>query len=644
MLTKTKEMTVTELNAKKKVVCDVECYIDYFMIGFKGVESGVTRAYEMYEGQPLDVAAVRRTLLACTIITFNGINYDMPMVALSLKEGTTNAMLKRASDAIITANLRPWQFAELFGAEISPKVDHIDISEVAPGVMISLKQYAARMHSKRLQDLPIEPSASITPEMRPLLKDYNLNSDLPATIDLWRALTKEGDNVIAIREHIGMETRLDLRSKSDAQVAETVIKTEIQRVTGGRLYPPKITPGTSYRYRPPAFIKFFSKVLQDQLAAVCESEFVVREDGKIAEPAVLKGTAKPVVINGRGYRMGIGGLHSMEKSTSHWADDNTLLRDVDVVSFYPELIRKCGLAPKNMGLNFTRIYGGWIDRRVAAKASGQTTVAQTLKIFLNGTFGKLGSPYSVLYAPDLLIQVTLTGQFMLLMMIERMEAAGIPVVSANTDGVVMKFDAALDAKRIEIVKQWETEADFKTEETRYAALCSKDVNNYIAIKEKGGYKSKGEYAAFGLAKNAEHEICNDAVFAYLQHGVPVQHTVHTCNDIRKFILAVKVTGGGVWGEPEDPASQYLGKVVRWIYREYETRDIRYKKANKTGGFNKVGKSDGALPMMILPDEIPQDLDRDRYVEKARGILEDLGITPDMHARIGSFPNRDLFNG
>ena len=57
---------------------------------------------------------------------------------------------------------------------------------------------------------------------------------------------------------------------------------------------------------------------------------------------------------------------------------------------------------------------------------------------LNGTFGKTGSPYSVLFAPEMMIQTTITGQLALLMLIEHLETASISVISANTDGIVIQ--------------------------------------------------------------------------------------------------------------------------------------------------------------------------------------------------------------
>ncbi|KKS65278.1 MAG: hypothetical protein UV34_C0020G0001, partial [Parcubacteria group bacterium GW2011_GWB1_42_6] len=37
-----------------------------------------------------------------------------------------------------------------------------------------------------------------------------------------------------------------------------------------------------------------------------------------------------------------------------------------------------------------------------------------------------------------MIQVTITGQLALLMLIERLELCGVPVISANTDGLVVE--------------------------------------------------------------------------------------------------------------------------------------------------------------------------------------------------------------
>src|SRR5690606_23235893 len=55
------------------------------------------------------------------------------------------------------------------------------------------------------------------------------------------------------------------------------------------------------------------------------------------------------------------------------------------------------------------------------------TNADSLKITINGSFGKLGSMWSILFSPNLLIQTTVTGQLALLLLIEWLEAEGIQV-------------------------------------------------------------------------------------------------------------------------------------------------------------------------------------------------------------------------
>jgi hypothetical protein len=623
---------------QRTVTLDIECFIDYFLVKFRDVVTGKTRHFEMFEGQELDLPSIKRVLLSCRIVTFNGTNYDLPILMYAFA-GNGCAALKRATDTIIHGGdngkgMRGWQFEQQFNVKVWTAIDHIDLMEVAPGVMVSLKQYGGRMHSKLLQDLPFDHDASITPEQRPVVVDYCGNDHI-TTADLWHWLTRGKDDVIAIRERIGADLGIDLRSKSDAQMAEAAIRREVEKLKGEKIFKPEISAGTRYRYKAPAFLSFRTEQMQTVLANICSADFIVKGDGKIAEPAVLDGLT--VSMGTSVYAMGIGGLHSCEKSTAHFADDDLLLVDRDVASFYPMLIKMCGLAPRNMGPLFTRVYSAWIDKRIAAKRAGDTTTAQTLKIFLNGIFGKLGSRFSIVYAPDLLIQVTLTGQLVLLMLIEALELAGIPVVSANTDGIVIKCPKAMKDICDSIIAKWERSTGLETEETQYKALFSRDINNYIALKKSGGYKAKGAFTAAGLQKNPTNEICNIAVARFLEHGVPLAHTITSCDDVRKFLTVRQVNGGGTYD------GEYLGRVVRWVYGLGETRDIRYRKANpKTGTHNKVAGSDGAMPLMTLPDEVPLLIDYDRYIKEANDILNDVGFRDEHLQNIRLFPNYDLF--
>ena len=270
--------------------------------------------------------------------------------------------------------------------------------------------------------------------------------------------------------------------------------------------------------------------------------------------------------------------------------------------------------------------------------------AESLKINLNGSFGKFGSPYSVLYSPNLMIQTTITGQLSLLMLIERAELAGMPVVSANTDGFVTKVPRARKAEFDAMVFDWECETGFGTEETEYASLHARDVNSYVAVKQdsKTGERSakrKGAYAeagpglpgAAGQKKNPDMDISTDAAVAYLTHGTPIEKTVRACTDIRKFVTVRRVTGGAKQND------EYVGKTIRWYYATGNRGPLLYVKDNKT-----VPSSMGAKPCMELPDSLPDDIDYERYIREAYAILQDVGlqgIDPSLRGRSGTFIGR-----
>lgn len=585
----------------RTLILDTEVYPNFFYAAFLDADTGEEASVEVSAGETINLAKLRR-LLRNRLVTFNGIGFDLPVLRVALAGESTERIFK-AAESIITRNLRSWQFDKAWPVARPLEVDHIDLIEVAPG-MASLKLYGGRMHSRRLQDLPIAPGTIVTDEQKQQLRTYCRN-DLDTTLDLYRKLLPQIELRAAMSDQYGM----DLRSKSDAQIAEAVLVHEV----GGEVLRPVVEPGTSYRYQVPAFVSFQTPELQALLERIAAAEFVVADTGSVLEPEVLH----TEVSVGQGvYRMGIGGLHSSETGQVVMADADHVLLDRDVASYYPAIILRLGLAPAQMGQDFLRAYRGIVDRRLAAKRSGDKVTADTLKIVVNGSFGKLGSKYSKLYSPDLLVQVTVTGQLCLLMLIESLEAAGIRVASANTDGIVIRCPKALTRTMDAIVGAWESVTGFDTEATDYQAVYSRDVNSYIAVKDDGSVKLKGAYAGTGLAKNPANVIAIDAVVRWLVDGTPIRQTIRECADIRKFVTVRSVKGGAV-----DQAGQYLGKVVRWYYALGVSGALKYK----TNGYT-VPRSEGARALMDLPEVFPVDVDFDWYEREALSVLRDIGAT------------------
>jgi DNA polymerase elongation subunit (family B) len=291
------------------------------------------------------------------------------------------------------------------------------------------------------------------------------------------------------------------------------------------------------------------------------------------------------------------------------------LADWDVASYYPNIILAQRLAPKHLGPDFLRVFEQIVDRRIAAKRSGDKVTADTLKITINGAFGKLGSKYSFLYSPELLIQTTLTGQLALLMLIERMEGAGIKVVSANTDGIVLYGPRSFESAMEVVAWDWMLDTSFELERTDYRALASRDVNNYLAVKLDGSVKGKGVFAPAGLAKNPDCQIIYEAAAKRIATGVSIEQTIRNCRDVTKFVTVRRVTGGAVWN------GENLGKAVRYYYATSvpSEQTINYAKNG-----NKVPKSQGCRPLMELPQELPSDIDYAVYELEAERLLCEVG--------------------
>jgi hypothetical protein len=657
--------------AKPVAFVDTEMYPNYWLLLIRPQGGQVVR-FALRAGECFDEAAaarIRYLLGLFTLITFNGIYYDMPMIGAAIG-GYNCEQLKWVSDSIIVKQIKHW---ELGIPEFRPD-DHIDIMEVLPGAG-SQKQYAGRIHCKTMRDLPYEPDAYLTEAQIAEVESYCEN-DLSVLEDLYTAVQPQ----LNMRVRMGAKYGLDLRSKSDAQMGEAIIKSECEKILGQRIYKAEVDWNLKFRYQPPAYLSFQTPEMIGVFAAVKEAIFTIGPSGAVVMPPQLEGLE--VALGKVTYRMGIGGLHSKDKRSVYRSDADHVLIEIDVASYYPNLILNSEKWPASLGPTFRVVYKDLKDNRLKdknlekkLKKAGDTTSPAAIqahndneggKVSINGPFGKLNNFYSVLRAPEMFIQTTVSGQLSLLMLIEWMELQGVEVISANTDGLLLRCPRPQVGNARAIIMHWELSTGLEMEETEYATIYRRDVSNYFAIKTSGEVKRKGEYSTAGLVekKNPDVEICADAVSSFLSKGTPILYSLAACRDIRKFVTIQKVTGGAVklWGEgpskdtpvkdmgprllahgwrfegrrwhhgelalkardayrfcfpPQQP--EYLGKVVRWYYSVNAPGPIIY---NDSG--NQVSLSYGAKPCMTLPDEFPTDIDYQWYLTKCESILKEVG--------------------
>lgn len=591
----------------RTLVFDIECYINYFLASLKDIETGDYWEYEMYNDElaPGSRTDLENLLRHNKIITFNGIKYDMLVTTLFL-EGKGNIDLKKASDDIIMNRLMPWDFERKHGVSVGD-YDHIDIIELAKG-QASLKLYGARLGAQKLQDLPIEPDSPIMPDQPPLMRKYCRND-----LELTELLFREVEGGINLRQAMSEEYEIDLRSKSDAQIAEQVINSEYYKIERKKLQ--KVDAEKSYKYVPPNFVFFQTEQFKHLLNIAATVDFNIDKNGNVEMPLALH---KVIEVGDKGYQMGIGGLHSVDEGGSFYSNDDYTLIDIDVTSYYPNCILNANLVPKHIGQTFTTIYQSILDKRVDAKKKMKgldknsdeykhwDTIQGSLKITINGLFGKFGNKYSKVYSPDLMFHTTVTGQLCLFMLIEQFNIKGIQVVSANTDGIVIRIHNNDRDYLTQLIQWWEKSTGFNMEYNYYKSIHFRDVNNYMAVTEDGYTKGKGIFTKVSLDKNPANPIIGDAVKEYIVNGTDPYTYITECKDIHKFLEVRTVKGGAV------KDGNYLGKAIRWYHSASTDTPIEYK----TNG-NQVANSERSTPLMDLPANgwMPSDIDHDWYLRK-----------------------------
>ena len=594
-----------DYTAKTSVGLDVEVYPNFFLVCFKRFSDGRRLAFEMSSRSEFDAEGVRGVMASNTTVSFNGLNYDLPIITAAL-DGADIASIFELSQAIIKRNERqPWS---------DRGWNHVDLFEVNPSTRMGLKVLHGRLHGRWMVDLPFPPEESLTPEQINVVTLYCMN-DLDATEGLRTALL----GPLELRAELGRRHGVNLLSKSDAQVGEAIVRARL----GSRVGRPNPQHG-SFRYTPPSFLSFRGEELRSILAKVSEEDFTVDAAGHVTTPSWTQDLE--FTINATTYSMGIGGLHSTESRRALFSDAERFLLDVDASSQYPNIIiglGAMGLHPAAAGPNFTPVYAEMVRERLEAKAAGDRVKADGLKIATNGVFGKLASSYSFLYSPQLMLATTLTGQLSLLMLAECAEDAGVHVISANTDGLTFHCPRDREDDLNEVLEAWELKVGMTLERTRYSALYSRDVNTYLAVKDGGGTKRKGWIAnpwADGdlrgmMQKNPQMTVLSDAVAAHLTDGVPLETTIDATSDPRAFVTVIQAKGkdGASW------RGRRLGRVVRY-YWSTDGEPVVY-----TDSGRRVAKTEGARPMMELTDRLPNDLDRARYVAEAEALLADLGM-------------------
>jgi hypothetical protein len=168
------------------------------------------------------------------------------------------------------------------------------------------------------------------------------------------------------------------------------------------------------------------------------------------------------------------------------------------------------------------------------------------------------------------------------------------------------------------------------EHNTYSKLVLGDVNNYIAVDEKGKSKCKGrfEYDNLALHKNKSFLIIPKAVHAYFVEGKDPEEFIKSHTNIFDFCGGVKIKGDWRFEERLLEDGVYKEKPLQHTIRYYvsKTGSKIMKRNNSDGRDIQVEAGKWLQTLYIDHEEKPisdYNINYDYYVNKVRKEIESL---------------------
>lgn len=475
-------------------------------------------------------------------IGFNNLNYDYPILHFILEnyekwfmfelKQITNLIYQKSCKIINT------EFPEIPRWQI--RIPQLDLYRIwhfdNKARHTSLKAIEIAINFENVQDIPFEEDHLVEDYEIQSILDYNLN-DVKATYEFYKITKGETDltlyknnDKIQLRKDISSHYGINCLNYNDVKIGDAINKVVYSKLTGktsrdlknGKTFRPRIDLKDCI----PNYISFKSKYFNDFLEKLRNTS-ITKTKGEI-EFDLIYGQTK--------YKFAQGGLHSDDKPRHLKAENGYYLIDADVSSMYPATIINLGLYPAHLGKEWLEGYKETFYNRLQAKKEGKKSINEALKLSLNGGgFGKTNESYNWQYDPIVTLRTTIAGQLSILMLIEKLEDNGIQVLSANTDGIVSKVHKDMYNLYSNICKDWEIKTNYQLEFAYYNQLIQTSVNDYIAEKNNGKIKLKGDFEIDKeLHKDPSLRIRAIALKEYFINKIPIEKTIKEHQNIYDF--------------------------------------------------------------------------------------------------------------
>ena len=543
-------------------IYDIETYPNVFTLAVEHGEAPLRWSFEISptRNDSKEIIAFLQYLkdTGARMAGFNNLGFDYPVLhtLIRMGHGDANTLYQKAQTIIDSQDddkfvhmVKP---TDRFVEQIDLyKIHHFDNKARATG----LKSLEFNMRADSIQDLPFKVGTSLDHTQIDVLKQYNAHD-----VAMTKAFYKHTLDMIAFREKLSvLYPGKDWINFNDTKIGKEFFILKLEEA-GVSCYDFSST-GRMPRQTPRPVIHLKDAILP--WIEFEQPEFTrVLEWLKAQSITETKGvfTDLSATVNGFEFVFGLGGIHGSVESSVVESDDDHVIVDLDVTSYYPNLAITNGFYPAHLGTSFPVIYKNLFEQRKQyPKKSAESAM---LKLALNGVYGDSNNRFSVFYDPLYTMTITLNGQLLLCVLAEGLlHIEGLKLIQVNTDGLTVRVPRAnkwmVDTARA----AWESRTGLQLEEAIYSHMFIRDVNNYIAKYEDGSVKRKGAYEyKMGWHQNAGGLVIPKVTEKVLIEGAPIRQTIEQWPDVMDFMLRTKVPRSSYlqWGtEVTQNISRYI---------------------------------------------------------------------------------------
>jgi hypothetical protein len=530
-------------------------------------------------------------------ISFNGLSFDSQITEFILNnkalltfasaDEAAGLIAEEAQEVIARSNRKEWAKYPEWKLKI-PQIDVFKINHwdnVNKRTSLKWAEYA--MDCENVQEMPIHHTTLIhTQEELNMIIDYCTN-DVLAT----KKILHLSVPLIEVRGRIKAKYGLNCYNYSNTKLGSELLLNLYCDATGKNKFevreyrtrrssiPIKDIVFPYVKFQSPELIEFL-EMLKQKVIINTKSDFNYK-------------------LNYRGstFYYGAGGIHQCIDTGIYEADDDLIIKDLDVASLYPSIACMNGMYPAHLGKEFFEVYkNDIVDVRLAEKAKKENrdmAIIEGFKEAANASYGNSNSEYSWLYDPQYTMQTTINGQLLVTMLVEDLllHIPGVELLQTNTDGATMRFSKQYLSKYEEICKEWEKKTKLTLEFADYKSMYIWDVNNYIAVYTNGKAKCKGRFEWEDLEKhkythlhkNKSFLIIPKAIYNYFVKGIPPERYLIENRNIYDYCAGAKIKGDWIFKSTSVVEGEIIQKTLQ--------KTIRYYISNRGSKIIKVNTKD-----------------------------------------------------